>query len=119
MSQRFKFICRLNGGDSHKLFFDNDTDQFAIADNSGRRPDETDDGVLLLDPSRLVKVTNGSMGLRATCPVKSVSGIPYTILTTLHGATTLKKKAGMQVDLSASARATLYDLDLLDEEISA
>lgn len=50
-NRRFKFLHGFVGG--HKVFFDVQEQAVAIADQSGNRPDQTDDGILWLHPSRV------------------------------------------------------------------
>lgn len=118
MHGRFRFICRLHKGDGHKLFFDNHAGLYAIADNSGDRPDETDDGVLHIDVSRPMRV--GAMGMIsgkgnevvASFPVISErSGGEYKVLTTLGGAATLKRNVpGLKVSMTPTADRLKRDL---------
>ena len=44
-----RFACILKSETGHSYFRDRDTNQIAIADQSGEYPDETDDGVIWLD----------------------------------------------------------------------
>ena len=46
------FLGRLYGQDSHKLFYSLEYHRYSIADNSGRKPHQTGDGILWLDFSR-------------------------------------------------------------------
>jgi hypothetical protein len=50
--ERFEYIWKAPRG--HKFFEDTTNGRLAIADDSGDRPDQTDDGVLWVDPSRHV-----------------------------------------------------------------
>ena len=59
----WKFIQRLHKPDGHKLYMDLSTGLFAIADNSGRYPDETDDGILWLLPDQELEVDMGTRRL--------------------------------------------------------
>lgn len=47
-------LFSIRGG--HKYFRDEITKRIAVADNSGSTPDQTEDGVLWLDPSRCVSI---------------------------------------------------------------
>jgi hypothetical protein len=58
--ERFEYIWKAPRG--HKFFEDNTNGRLAIADDSGDRPDQTDDGVLWVDQRRPVRETrDGSM----------------------------------------------------------
>jgi hypothetical protein len=61
-SPRWKFHGRLHKPDGHKLYQDTETGDYAIADNSGRHPDETDDGILWLTMNQKLELDMGQQG---------------------------------------------------------
>jgi hypothetical protein len=53
MTYKLKWIAEEELPDGHRIFLSNEQPpQWAIADDSGREPQDTDDGVLWLDSSR-------------------------------------------------------------------
>lgn len=84
-----------------------------IYDNSGRDPDETDDGPLVVAVNALeeaggIKVQYGSFGPFAKVPVECEReglGSVYICHTDLEGAVKLGRRLGLKVDLVTN----LYD----------
>ncbi len=58
-SQGWQYIKRVG----HKYFHDRGTGRIAIADNSGKHPHQTEDGVLWLDMERSCTATSQPEGL--------------------------------------------------------
>ena len=54
MSKEWELICRHPGG--HKFFTHVPSGRIGVADNSGRTPDQTEDGILWLNKNRPVQV---------------------------------------------------------------
>ncbi len=101
--QRFSFLRRLEGGDSHKLFYDREHDLYALADNSGLLPTDTDDGALYIDKSRKARVVKGfskEYPITVSIPVMAKDISLYTWCNTgLVGANTLRKLTGLEVEV--------------------
>lgn len=60
-TMNWKFLGKPTSG-GHKYFRDQDSGRLALADNSGRLPEYTDDGILWVDTSRPVEVSLGKNG---------------------------------------------------------
>jgi hypothetical protein len=71
---------RLRLPDGHRLFT-NARNQWAIADDSGYFPQDTDDGILWLDFSFKLRITNDPDGTGTFCsiPVTDESGKPNVV----------------------------------------
>lgn len=52
----YAWLLSLKVSRGHRYFTDAETKRVAVADDSGRTPDQTDDGVLWLDTSRPIKL---------------------------------------------------------------
>jgi len=70
----------------HRFFVDEHTGRMAVADDSGRVPDETDDGVLWLpDRPCIVRICGNASHLAATFPVeKDGDDAVYSTIGTLE-----------------------------------
>jgi len=72
MSNEYKWVRLLGFKGGMRYFRDTLTDKVAAADNSGKYPDQTDDGVLWLNLDAAVTIELGSREYsRVTVPVKS------------------------------------------------
>lgn len=54
------------GPHDHRLFREEATGRWAVADNSGTLPEDTEDGILWIDGSRTISIVNGSYLLPLT-----------------------------------------------------
>lgn len=70
----YKWVKLLGFKAGLRYFRDVLTDKVAVADNSGRYPDTTEDGVLWLNLDAAVTIELGSRDSRVTVPVKSERG---------------------------------------------
>ena len=57
--------------DGHRLFPEHEGVRFAIADDSGREPQDTDDGILWLDFSRKLMVEKDHVAIPLSSPAMS------------------------------------------------
>jgi hypothetical protein len=57
-SQRWELKLTVKGG--HRYFLDRTSKRIAVADDSGRYPDETDDRELYLNPAQAIFIRNGT-----------------------------------------------------------
>lgn len=57
-----RFILIKSFGSGHRYFIDRTNGRIAVADESGRTPDQTDDGVLYADFTRHDHATVGLLG---------------------------------------------------------
>ena len=99
---KWKFIGRLGNG-GHKLYLDEERSRFAIADESGTTPDQTDDGVLWIVTHQRLEVKEGAgFDRSASCSVKvnvdKDGGNVSYFSTTLDGALLLAHYAPETVD---------------------
>ena len=58
MADKYKWDVVTMLPDGHRIFPEHDTSRIAIADNSGREPQDTDDGVMWLDFARNLAVVS-------------------------------------------------------------
>jgi hypothetical protein len=90
--ERFKYIWKAPRG--HKFFEDTSNGRLAIADDSGDRPDQTDDGVLWVDPGRPICATrDGGM----TLPMEAEGGALSVTFVGASEALWVAHRLGMDV----------------------
>lgn len=100
--------------DGHKLFRCNESGQLAIADWSGRYPDQTDDGILFVSTSRpvVLSLSEFSAGVLGDLPVWSLR--EQRVVHTLINLDTLqavqKHMPKVQVVLDAKLAKTVQAL---------
>jgi hypothetical protein len=103
-----------NCQDGHKLFRCNESGQLAIADWSGRYPDQTDDGILFVSTSRpvVLSLSEFSAGVLGDLPVWSLR--EQRVVHTLINLDTLqavqKHMPEVQVVLDAKLAKTVQSL---------
>lgn len=58
-------LCFTDGGNGHSLWLDKNTNRYSIKDQSGDRPDRTDDGACWLQNNGVanVHIYNGNLGV--------------------------------------------------------
>lgn len=80
MTYTYDWIFSIPGG--HRYFTEVETGRLTLADESGRTPDETDDGVLYIDQQTIDEVNHGieliddhpGSGLRGSIPLLDIEG---------------------------------------------
>lgn len=77
VNQKFEFICTVKDG--HRFFLDTDSYRVAIADNSGRMPQDCDKGPLYIDPSRPIAIRDFSISLPVLDAAGEEWGTPISI----------------------------------------
>ena len=103
-SFNWKFLGRPTKG-GHKYFLDLDRKEIAVADNSGRTPDQTEDGVLWLDRTRPVNVEVSRSGYAAgDVPVVDRVGRKSWVPGTAADAAWLKANHRMTVKFGPKAQ---------------
>lgn len=93
----------------HRFFVDQDN-RMAVADNSGRTPDDTEDGALWLDTSRRVEVSSGFAGLPVIKTEDHKHVVRYVVHVTMTDISWLVKHQWVSrdaLDLSDELRAFL------------
>lgn len=84
-SKKWEMFGRITRN-GHRLFKENSTGRFAIADNSGDWPDTTEDGVLYVDGSSPITSHGGGDYVLYTVPLFYPSGEKTYTGTDLRGA---------------------------------
>jgi len=83
----------------HKFFADQ-TGRIALADWSGDTPDQTDDGVLWLDPKRPIRITLEDERLYAWIPLLDLHGKQTHTVSDIRTADFAQKMGKMTVKVS-------------------
>lgn len=95
---RWTLIKKFKGG--HRLFKDAERpEDVAIADQSGTYPNQTDDGILYLDPLRYIAHYKIDGGYGFTIPLKNSQGARYGTPAGLEQALWIANAYGMAIDL--------------------
>lgn len=94
--KRFDFLFQA-GRNCHKLFLDMTNNRFAIADDSGRTPDQTEDGVMWVDESQ--DMTLGALGdsIYVNLLVRKPDGKTMNAITDISTAMYLRDKTDMAI----------------------
>ena len=98
---KWKFVDRLEKG-GHKLFKDELSGRYAIADNSGRTPSDTDDGNLWVVPNQTLTIGRSSGGSGfwfAPCEVTEDDGRKSRVALGMDGAIRMGEIMGWKVQL--------------------
>jgi len=93
----WKFVKRL-AKDEHRLFLDTHSGDYAIADNSGPYPDNTDDGVLWIIPNQKLQFKTQGQGSLPIRVINSEGKISYAF-TSLDGGLVLQNLFGWSLTL--------------------
>lgn len=93
-TQRWEFVHQIPDG--HKIFREKSTLRYAVADNSGRMPEDTNDGVLFVDDTKRVSAINSTMQV----PVLNADDEPYSVLMTIEGGLWISATMGMEIQSS-------------------
>lgn len=97
---KWRRVKGFKGG--HRIFVDENTGRMAVADDSGRVPDQTEDGVLWLpDRPGLVHIVSSGSRLAATFPVvKEGDDNVYSTIGTLEEGLWVAEERGWRIMLA-------------------
>jgi hypothetical protein len=108
----YKWTRVLSIPNGHRYFRDELSGRVSVCDDSGRKPDHTDDGVLWLDPRRPIVVEDLQPGgnARGWIPVTSPSGDQSCTIENLQGSIKVAHLFGYRVELRDSVGAFVREL---------
>lgn len=97
----WKYLGRLDGGDSHKIFKNLKNGMFGIADNSGWFPNETDDGTFYIKVPQELVIDLRNWSRHYSQYFEVISGRDYNkcsqVSTTINGMITLAKIVDLRI----------------------
>ena len=101
--------------DGHRLFPEHEGDRIAIADKSGREPQDTDDGVLYLDFDRDLSIENNNGRASFYIPLKKEGEKhPRNQTHTVTDVSTLMELAA-QFEWPVDEEGTTYSIEKVGE----
>lgn len=105
---KWQLIQRIKDG--HRWYL-NENGRRACADDSGRTPEDTDDGILYADLSRPVRVERSEVGSWISVPLVSPSGHQsWTGEPTTAEAVRFLRESGFRFEIAEDLRALASEL---------